>query len=90
MWHGRTIYFLSDRGSVPRFNLWAMSVDDRKARQITHFTDVDVHAPSIGPEEIVFEAGGQLHLLSLASGQHKPVEILDRIARNVAPPGPCA
>lgn len=75
MWHGRTIYFLSDRGSVPRFNLWAISLDDRKIRQVTHFTDVDVHSPSIGPEEIVFEAGGQLHLLSLASGQHKPLEI---------------
>jgi len=44
-------------------------------RQVTHFTDTDVHQPSIGPANIVFEAGGRLHLLDLSSGKHFPVEV---------------
>ena len=32
-----------------------------------NFTDFDVHFPSIGPKEIVFEAGGKLYLLGLQS-----------------------
>ena len=75
MWHERSIYFLSDRGSQQRRNIWKYDQDQDQLSQVTHFADFDIHFPSIGPEDIVFEAGGQLHLLSLATEQHHPVDI---------------
>jgi tricorn protease len=75
MWHGDTLYFLSDRDGQKRANLWACDTKSGAFRQITTFTDYDVQFPSIGPEDIVFEQGGRLHLLELNSGKHQPVEI---------------
>ncbi|MEM9656719.1 MAG: PDZ domain-containing protein [Planctomycetota bacterium] len=75
MWSERTVYFLSDRGPEQRRNLWAYDLDDEALRQVTRFEQFDVHYPSIGPDDIVFEAGGRLHLLNLADEQHHPVEI---------------
>ncbi len=34
---------------------------------MTHFTDFDITFPSIGPADIVFQAGGRLYLLDLAT-----------------------
>ncbi|MGA9364146.1 MAG: PDZ domain-containing protein [Bacteroidota bacterium] len=65
MWHGNTLYFLSDRGPEERSNIWSYSFDTKETKQITKFTDYDIHFPSIGPSDIVFEAGGRLYLLSL-------------------------
>ncbi len=74
MWHGDTLYFLSDRGANQRANIWAR--DKAGAlRQVTQFTDFDVTFPAIGPEDIVFEAGGRLYLLNLASGKTSEVAI---------------
>ncbi|HVU85360.1 MAG TPA: hypothetical protein VHC50_11000, partial [Puia sp.] len=58
MWNDHFIYFLSDRGAETRMNLWRYDVGTRKMEQLTHFTDYDVHFPSIGPDDIVFEEGG--------------------------------
>ncbi len=57
MWHGRTMYFLSDRDSASRNNIWAYNLDTRQFREITHFTDYDITFPAAGPTDIVFEAG---------------------------------
>ncbi|MCX8090515.1 MAG: PDZ domain-containing protein [Verrucomicrobiae bacterium] len=75
MWHGRTLYFLSDRDANKRFNLWAYDLERDRFRQVTFFTDYDVHFPSIGPEEIVFEHAGRLYLLDLKTEKHREVEI---------------
>ena len=75
MWHGSTVYFLSDRDAHARANLWAYDTQTKQTRQVTKFTDADVHFPSIGPEEIVFESHGRLHLLDLASEKVREVEI---------------
>jgi tricorn protease len=48
MWHGSTLYFLSDRDKNKRANLWAYDPKSDKVRQITFFEDFDVHFPSIG------------------------------------------
>lgn len=74
MWHGDTLYFLSDRDENRRYNLWARE-SDGAFRQITHFEEFDVHFPSIGPDDIVFEAGGRLHLLDLATEEHRPIDV---------------
>jgi tricorn protease len=75
MWHGGTLYFLSDRGPAMRYNLWVYDTETEALRQVTSFTDVDVHTPAIGPSHIVFEAGGQLHLLDLSDETHAPLDI---------------
>ena len=75
MWHGRTLYFLSDRGPAARFNVWAYSLDTKSVRQITHFTDADIHAASMGPLDMVFEAGGRIHLLNLETDEYHAINI---------------
>ena len=62
MWHGDTLYFLSDRGANQRANIWARDKSGA-VRQVTQFADFDVTFPAIGPQDIVFEAGGRLYLL---------------------------
>jgi tricorn protease len=75
MWHGETLYFLSDRDKNKRANLWAYHRRTEKLRQITTFADFDIHFPSIGPEDLVFENGGQLYLLDLATDKYKPITV---------------
>jgi len=75
MWSGDKIYFLSDQGSNARANIWMYDTKTKKSKQITKFKDFDVHFPSLGPEEIVFEAGGEIHLLDLKTHKHRQVDI---------------
>lgn len=75
MWHGDYIYFLSDRGPEMRMNLWRYHIGTKKPEQVTRFKDYDVHFPSVGPEDIVFEAGAKLYLLQLPSQQLKEVKV---------------
>jgi len=75
MWHGRTLYFLSDRGPNQRYNIWAIDMESEDVRQITHLKDFDIHFPAIGPSEIVFEAGGKLFLLDLKTENQTQVDI---------------
>jgi tricorn protease len=75
MWHGDTLYFLSDRGPALRSNIWALDTVSGEMRQVTHFTDFDITFPAIGPSEIVFQAGGRLYLLNLDDEQYAEVEV---------------
>lgn len=75
MWHDNIIYFLSDRGPEMRMNLWRYDLGSKTFTQITSFRDYDVHFPSIGPNDIVFEQGGKLYLYPLTGGQPKEVKI---------------
>jgi tricorn protease len=75
MWHGDTIYFMSDRGVGERQNIWALNRATGVARQVTDFRDYDVFAPSLGPTEIVFSAGGRLYLLELAGEKVSEVPV---------------
>lgn len=80
MWHGETIYYLSDAGPEHRLNIWAYATGSGSHRQITRFDDYDVKWPAIGPGpdgqgEIVFQKGSELFLLDLATGRSRPVEI---------------
>ncbi|MGD2154434.1 MAG: hypothetical protein PVG79_14285, partial [Gemmatimonadales bacterium] len=75
MWHGRTLYFLSDRGANLRHNIWAYDLDSEAFRQVTEFSEFDIHFPAIGPSDIVFEAGGRLYLLDLATEEYREVGV---------------
>ena len=74
MWHGDTLYFLSDRGANQRANIWARDKSGA-LRQVTQFADFDVTFPALGPQDIVFEAGGRLYLLNLATEKSSEVAI---------------
>ncbi|CAM2068459.1 Tricorn protease-like protein [Sulfidibacter corallicola] len=80
MWHGKTLYYLSDNGPNHRLNIWAYDTESGQRRQVTKLADYDVKFPSIGPGpngqgEIVFQYGSQLHLLDLAKGTHAAVSV---------------
>lgn len=75
MWSGGKIYFLSDRGQEKRANIWSYEISSKSLKQLTDFKEFDVHFPSIGPKEIVFEAEGKLHLLNLADDTFQEVKV---------------
>ncbi len=75
MWHNTTLYFLSGRGPEKRMNIWSYSFDTKRVKQITDFKDEDIHFPSLGPSDIVFEAGGRLYTLDLATEKVHEVHI---------------
>lgn len=75
MWHGDVLYYLSDKGPEQRFNIWKYDMHTSKHTQVTALKDYDIHFPSIGPNHIIYEAGGELYLLNLLSEQPKRIEI---------------
>jgi len=75
MWHGDKIYYLSDNGPALRNNIWVYDTNTREHTQLSFFKDFDVHYPSKGPGDIVFEAGGKIHLLKLSDNSITEVEI---------------
>ena len=76
MWAGPTkLYFLSDRDAAKRANLWCYDTATKTSRQVTTYVDYDVRFPSIGPKEIVFENGGALILLDLATEKTREVKV---------------
>ncbi|MFN3873078.1 MAG: peptidase S41, partial [Ignavibacterium sp.] len=75
MWKDDKIYFLSDRDKNQRYNIWVYDLSTKQNRQLTFFDKFDVHFPSIGENEIVFEAGGLLYLLDLATEKVREVKV---------------
>lgn len=80
MWHNGVVYYLSDAGRERRLNVWLFNPATRVRRQITHVRDFDIASPAIGPGadgsgEIVFEYGGGLHVLDLATARLRTMSI---------------
>lgn len=75
MWKENKIYFLSDRDKNQRYNIWVYDLTTKQNRQLTLFDKFDVHFPSIGENEIVFEAGGLLYLLDLSTEKIREVKV---------------
>ena len=80
MWHGKTVYYMSDNGPEHRLNIWSYDTSSDQRSQITHHADYDVKWPAVGPGvhgrgEIVYQHGSALYLLDLASGQSLPVRV---------------
>ena len=74
MWHGGTLYFVSDRDANKRYNIWAFDPKTGAMRQLTFFDTFDVHFPSAGPDDLVFEAGGRLYLMDFATEKAREVK----------------
>lgn len=75
MWHGETLYFLSDRDVNKRNNIWACDPATGALRRVTAFEDHDVRFPAIGPSDIVFENAGRLFRLELPSEKLAEVKV---------------
>ncbi|MGI9065988.1 MAG: S41 family peptidase [Pyrinomonadaceae bacterium] len=73
MWIGNTIYFLSDRNYV--VNLFAYRADTKQVTQLTRHDDFDIMNASAGPDAIVYEQAGYVHLLDPRTGQTRKLNI---------------
>src|SRR4030095_14841568 len=75
MWHGDKIYYMSDRGPDQRNNIWVYNTTTKATDQVTFYSDFDIHWPSIGPSEIVYEGNGDMYLLDLKTNKSRIVKI---------------
>lgn len=74
MWIGGTIYFTSDRDGT--FNLYAYDVSSRQISQVTTSRTWDVRWPSSDKQgRIVYELGGELHILDVKTGRDTALRI---------------
>lgn len=81
MWVGNKIYFLSDRDENKRMNLYVIDLASRETKKLTDYKDFDIKFPSLGNRAIVYENGGYIYKMDLASEKSEKVEI--RIAEDL-------
>lgn len=73
MWHGKDIYFLSDRDRI--MNLFVYNTETKETKKVTNYTEFDVKFPSLGNKSIVYENGGFIYNLDLATLQSVKIPI---------------
>jgi tricorn protease len=76
MWHGNTIYFISDRDGV--MNLFSYDLGSKQTKKLTDYKEYDIKWPSLGPDAIVYENGGVLYEFNLATGKTRNLPIVVR------------
>ena len=79
MWIGHTIYFLSDRNGP--VTLFAYEVNTKKVKEVVRNTGFDVKSAGAGPDGIVYEQFGSLHLYDFTA--HAEHEVHVRIAADM-------
>jgi tricorn protease len=67
MWIGNTVYFLSDRNFTT--NLFEYRLDTNQLTALTRHDDFDIMSASAGPDAIVYEQAGSIHLVDAATGK---------------------
>ncbi|MEO7455234.1 MAG: protease, partial [Gemmatimonadaceae bacterium] len=75
VWVGESVYFLSDRDGVS--NVFAYDTKSKGLKQVTTFRDYDVKTldASTPANAVVFEQGGYVHELDVATGKEHVVNI---------------
>jgi tricorn protease len=73
MWVGNTIYFLSDRSGP--FTLYSYDLAAKRVARVIDNDGLDVKSASSGPDAIVYEQFGSLHLFDPKTGRSKPVPV---------------
>jgi len=73
MWVGDTVYFLSDRAGT--INLFSYDRKTRQVAQLTRHDDFDIMSASAGPDAIVYEQAGYIHLLDTATKKARRLAI---------------
>ncbi len=70
MWVGNSIYFLSDRNFT--VNLFSYNLSTKQVNQLTQHDDFDIMSASAGPDAVVYEQAGYIHLVDTKTGKaHK-------------------
>ena len=83
-WWGNKIFFVSDRDLT--LNVYSFDLTSDRLEQVTHHKDYDVLWPSGRNGRLVYENGGCLYRLDLASGREQQVVVnLDFDNPNVLP-----
>ncbi len=73
MWVNDKVWFLSDRdGTV---GLFAYDCKTKQVRRVVSGNSFDLKSAGAGPDAIVYEEFGSIHLLDLRSGHDKKIEI---------------
>lgn len=72
-WHDGKVYFRSDRAG--EYNLYVFDPATGEVEALTAFDDFPVFDPQAGPDGIVFEQAGYLHILDYASGETRQLEV---------------
>jgi len=75
MWKGSKVYFASDRDERGRMNLYSYDLGSKQTKKLTNFTEFDVKFPSLGDTAVVFENGGWIYTLDLASEKAEKVPV---------------
>ncbi len=73
VWHGNYIYYASDRDA--RLNIWRHDLATGQDEQVTRHSDFDVMWPSGNNGRLVYELGGYLRVLDLATGTDRKVTV---------------
>jgi len=73
MWVGDTLYFLSDRNGP--VTLFAYDTKSKEVKQVVENQGLDIKSASAGPNAIVYEQFGSLHLLETGSGRSRKLDI---------------
>jgi tricorn protease len=73
MWVGDKVYFLSDRNGP--VTVFAYDTGSHKVSEVVRNTGLDLKSADAGPGAIVYEQFGSLHLLDLASGKAKTINV---------------
>jgi tricorn protease len=73
MWVGNKVYFLSDRNGP--VNLYVYDPGTKQVKEALQSNGVDIKSASAGPDVIVYEQFGSIHLFDPAPGKQNPVKI---------------
>lgn len=73
MWIGGSIYFISDRNHTS--NVFSYDTGSGRLTQLTNHSDFDVMTAAAGPDAIVYEQAGYIHLLDPGTGRSTRLNI---------------
>jgi tricorn protease len=85
LWMGRNVAFISDRAEGSA-NLFLYDSATHEVRQLTHESPWDVRSAGAYGDTVVYEAGGRLKSLDIATGQISSIPILLSVQSNQARP----
>jgi tricorn protease len=73
MWMGDKVYFLSDREEP--VTLYAYDTKTKEVSRVLENSGMDLKSAGAGPDAIVYEQFGSLHILNPATGETKPIPV---------------
>lgn len=73
VWFGSKVFYISERDYLA--NLWSYDPSTGQEKQETYLTDFDIKTIDAGPNGIILEQGGYLHLYNPNSGNLEQLEI---------------